>query len=66
MEEQKVLLALDFAADVVGVLSQPFRLRYRAAGKMLNHTYTAQSNIHWSEDFQTLFFKGRPIEIRKL
>ena len=38
IEEQKVLLALDFAAQVVGVLSQPFRLRYRAAGKTLNHT----------------------------
>lgn len=38
IEEQKVLLALDFAADVIGVLSQPFRLRYRAAGKMLSHT----------------------------
>ncbi|KAH8745513.1 hypothetical protein BGZ57DRAFT_975038 [Hyaloscypha finlandica] len=25
-----------------------------------------ESNIYWSEDFQTLFFKGRPIEIRKL
>jgi hypothetical protein len=37
-----------------------------AYGKMLNRTYTAQSNIHWSEDFQTIFFKGRPIEIRKL
>ena len=33
---------------------------------MLNRTYTAQSNIYWSEDFQTLFFKGRPIKIRKL
>lgn len=38
MEEQKVLLALDFAAQVVGVLSQPFLLRYRAAGRSLNHT----------------------------
>jgi hypothetical protein len=38
MEEQRVLLALDFAAQVVGVLSQPFRLTYRAAGRMLRHT----------------------------
>ena len=43
-----------------------FILRQLAYGKMLNRTYTAQSNIHWSEDFQTLFFKGRPIKIRKL
>jgi hypothetical protein len=43
-----------------------FILGQLAYGKMLNRTYTAQSNIHWSEDFQTLFFKGRPVEIRKL
>ena len=43
-----------------------FILGQLAYGKMLNRTYTAQSNIHWSEDFQTLFFKGRPIKIRKL
>ena len=30
-EEARVLLALDFAADVTGVISQPFRLRFDAA-----------------------------------
>lgn len=43
-----------------------FILGQLAYGKVINRTYTAQSNIHWSENFQTLFFKGRPIEIRKL
>jgi superfamily II DNA helicase RecQ len=43
-----------------------FILGQLAYGKMLNRTYTAQSNIHWSDDYQTLYFKGRPIEIRKL
>jgi hypothetical protein len=43
-----------------------FILGQLAYGKVLNRTYTAQSNIHWSEDCQTLYFKGRPIEIRKL
>ena len=38
IEEQKVLLALDFAAQVTGVLSQPFRLRYRAGRRALSHT----------------------------
>jgi hypothetical protein len=30
LEEQKLLLALDFAGDVAEVLGQPFRLRFRA------------------------------------
>jgi hypothetical protein len=33
---------------------------------MLNRTYTALLNIHWSDDYQILHFKGRPIEIKKL
>ncbi|MGH8328189.1 MAG: hypothetical protein ACRET2_15655, partial [Steroidobacteraceae bacterium] len=37
-EEARVLLALDFAGGVGSILSQPFRLKYSAAGRTLNHT----------------------------
>jgi hypothetical protein len=43
-----------------------FILRQLAYSKVLNHTYTAQSNIHWSKDCRTLYFKGRPVEIQRL
>jgi hypothetical protein len=43
-----------------------FILRQLAYSKVLNRTYTAQSNIHWSKDCRTLYFKGRPVEIRRL
>ena len=43
-----------------------FILGQLAYGKMLNRTHASHSNIHWSEDSQTLYFAGRPIEMRKL
>lgn len=38
MEEARLLLALDFAAGLVDVLSQPLRLRFDAGGKRRTHT----------------------------
>jgi hypothetical protein len=38
LEEAWLLLALDFAADVVDVLSQPMRLRFCADGDWRDHT----------------------------
>jgi len=38
MEEARLLLALDFAADLVDVLSQPLRLRFDAGGRWRTHT----------------------------
>lgn len=37
MKEHRVLLALDFAGEVQQVLSQPFRLAYRAQGREREH-----------------------------
>jgi hypothetical protein len=38
MEEARVLLALDFAGDLIDVVSQPLRLRFTAVGKSRVHT----------------------------
>ncbi len=38
LAEQQLLLALDFAGEVADVLSQPFRLRFAAAGGWEEHT----------------------------
>ena len=38
MEEGRVLLALDFAGDLVDVVSQPLRLRFTTARKSREHT----------------------------
>jgi hypothetical protein len=38
MEEARVLLALDFAGDLAGVVSQPLRLRFTTARKSREHT----------------------------
>jgi hypothetical protein len=38
LAEQQLLLALDFAGEVTDVLSQPFRLRFAAAGRWREHT----------------------------
>ncbi|MFD5741270.1 TnsA-like heteromeric transposase endonuclease subunit [Streptomyces massasporeus] len=38
LEEDQLLVALDFAGDLVEVLSQPLRIRFRTAGKWRNHT----------------------------
>jgi hypothetical protein len=38
LEEARLLLALDFAADLVDVVSQPLRLRFDAWGKRRAHT----------------------------
>jgi hypothetical protein len=38
MEEARVLLALDFAGDVIDVVSQPMRLRFEAGGGWREHT----------------------------
>jgi len=38
MEEARVLLALDFAGDLIDVVSQPLRLRFITAGKSRVHT----------------------------
>jgi hypothetical protein len=38
LEEARLLLALDFAADLVDVLSQPLRLTFDAGGKRRTHT----------------------------
>lgn len=37
LAEQRLLLALDFAGEVIDVLSQPFRLRFAAAGGWQEH-----------------------------
>lgn len=37
LEEHRVLLALDFAGDVLELLSQPFRLAYHAGGRVREH-----------------------------
>ncbi|HEX9357306.1 MAG TPA: TnsA-like heteromeric transposase endonuclease subunit [Streptosporangiaceae bacterium] len=38
LEEARLLLALDFAGDLVDVVSQPMRLRFDTAGKRRSHT----------------------------
>lgn len=38
VEESRLLLALDFAGDLVDVVSQPLRLRFTTAGKSREHT----------------------------
>ncbi len=38
LEEARLLLALDFAGDLVDVVSQPLRLRFGTAGKCRSHT----------------------------
>jgi len=38
LEEDQLLVALDFAGDLVEVLSQPLRIRFRTAKKWRNHT----------------------------
>ena len=38
LEEARLLLALDFAADLVDVVSQPLRLRFDVGGKRRSHT----------------------------
>ncbi len=37
IQEQRLLLALDFAGELVGVLSQPFRLRFQARSGWRDH-----------------------------
>jgi hypothetical protein len=46
--EQELLLALDFAGNLVDVLSQPFRLVFTAAGRPGQHTpdFLAVTNRH--------------------
>jgi hypothetical protein len=38
LEEDQLLVALDFAGDLIEVLSQPLRIRFRTAEKWRNHT----------------------------
>jgi len=38
LEEARLLLALDFAGDLVGVVSQPLRLRFGTVEKGREHT----------------------------
>ena len=38
MEEARVLLALDFAGDIVDVVSQPMRLQFDAGETSRKHT----------------------------
>lgn len=38
LEESRVLLALDFAGDVVDVVSQPFKISFATCGKRRSHT----------------------------
>lgn len=38
MEEARALLALDFAGDLIDVVSQPLRLRFEAGGASREHT----------------------------
>nr|WP_237547008.1 TnsA-like heteromeric transposase endonuclease subunit [Streptomyces sp. SID161] len=38
LEEARLLLALDFAGDLVDVISQPMRLRFNTADKRRSHT----------------------------
>ncbi|WP_329218619.1 TnsA-like heteromeric transposase endonuclease subunit [Streptomyces sp. NBC_01485] len=38
LEEDQLLVALDFAGDLLEVLSQPLRIRFRTAEKWRNHT----------------------------
>ncbi|MGP4083266.1 hypothetical protein [Streptomyces sp. KR55] len=38
LEEDQLLVALDFAGDLVEVLSQPLRIRFRTAEKWRSHT----------------------------
>ncbi|MYT96395.1 TnsA-like heteromeric transposase endonuclease subunit [Streptomyces sp. SID8350] len=38
LEEDQLLVALDFAGDLTEVLSQPLRIRFRTAEKWRNHT----------------------------
>jgi hypothetical protein len=38
LEEARLLLALDFAGDLVDVVSQPMRLRFGTAGRRRSHT----------------------------
>jgi hypothetical protein len=43
-----------------------FILEQLAYNKVLNRIYIAQLNIYWLKDCRTLYFKGRPVEIRRL
>jgi hypothetical protein len=35
-------------------------------GKKNNSTHETPSNIHWAEDFQTIFFGGMPVQLAKI
>ena len=37
-----------------------------AMGKKFNSTHESPSNIHWSEDSQTIYFGGMPISLAKI
>lgn len=37
-----------------------------ARGKAFNKLHFGQPNIHWSEDEQTIYYLGEPIELRKI
>ena len=37
-----------------------------ARGKAFNKLHFSQPNIHWSEDEQTIYYLGEPIELRKI
>lgn len=46
MAEQKLLLALDFAGDLIEVFSQPFRLRFRTTSGWREHTPDFLASTH--------------------
>jgi hypothetical protein len=37
-----------------------------AMGKKNNSTHESPSNIHWSQDFQTIYFGGMPVHLAKI
>jgi hypothetical protein len=37
-----------------------------AKGKYFNNLHQSQPNIHWSEDEQTIFYKGEGVELGKI
>ena len=37
-----------------------------ARGKAFNKLHFSQPNIHWSEDEQTIYYLGQPVELSKI